>query len=364
MEAPSSSLQRAVDDRQPNAEAWRVSVSGVKLSAMVSALKSMAGCMKNPLLTFWEEGMIVQGSVCGQRVFIPVASDDFTEYRWQGPPAIFLAITDSKRTLMDPFKQDKKRIPTEITFNFHGNSPSRNLTQTVTYAGSDSDCTYTTTVVKYELWTSSVMCPTSPPDVTFSVNKQQLSRIVGLASKLQHEELVFALKSEGGLFIGTVCEVISFAVDGSAMTSYPYSGQAAAVTTVAAACGRRGRDSNSTPVVGHGSGKPFCMALEDTSAFKSLIQKIRPGANGVDLRFYTSTDVPMLCVRLHTPASPSAFLFCTSDCISIHELEEVSAVAGAVKVVREGPQSRKSHKRASQAGHSLGSAAKKAKPSE
>ncbi|AID52746.1 DNA polymerase processivity subunit [Falconid herpesvirus 1] len=330
------SVQRE-DEGEPQ-PAWRITLAGCDLDAATTALRPLTNCIKNPLLTFGAEGMVVQGSVCGQRVFIPIMAKDFSEYNWRGPTAIFLALTDSRRTLLDPFKSDKKKSAVEITFNFHGESPCRNLTQTVTYATAGNECcTFSTTVVKYELWTSSVLCPNAEPDVTFSINKQQLGRIFGLASKLQHEELVFSLKPEGGFFVGTVCEVLAFDVDGAGLTDYHCSaaleGTAMAAVMKAAAKKTSRGSSAATTVVASGSGKPFCLGLEDTNAFKNLLQKIRQGTKGLDLCFYTSTETPMLKISLHAASGcTTAFLFCTTECIPIHELEEVSSTVGAVKV--------------------------------
>ncbi|AAF66777.1 UL42 [Gallid alphaherpesvirus 2] len=309
---------------------WKIVLAGEKFMTASAALKTIVGCVKNPLITFSDDGLMIQGTVCGQRMFVPIDCTSFSEYEWRGPTAIFLALTDSRRTLLDAFKCDKKKV-VEVCFTFRGEPPCRHLTQTVTYA--NDGCSFSSTIVKYELWSASIICPQKTPDATFSLNKQQLSKILTVAAKVQHEELIFALKAEGGFYAGTICDVISFDIDGSAMVQYPYNATSHASSALIVACGKK-KTNKSIAVTAYGSGKPFCLALEDTNAFRNVVQKIKTGAAGADLGFYTTCDPPMLCVRPHVFGSPTAFLFCNSDCMSIYELEEVSAVSGAIKSKR------------------------------
>ncbi|AAG45780.1 UL42 DNA polymerase processivity subunit [Meleagrid alphaherpesvirus 1] len=309
---------------------WRIILAGEKFMTISASLKSIVSCVKNPLLTFGADGLIVQGTVCGQRIFVPIDRDSFSEYEWHGPTAMFLALTDSRRTLLDAFKCEKRRA-IDVSFTFAGEPPCRHLIQAVTYmtdGGSVSN-----TIIKYELWNASTIFPQKTPDVTFSLNKQQLNKILAVASKLQHEELVFSLKPEGGFYVGTVCTVISFEVDGTAMTQYPYNPPTSATLALVVAC-RKKKANKNTILTAYGSGKPFCVALEDTSAFRNIVNKIKAGTSGVDLGFYTTCDPPMLCIRPHAFGSPTAFLFCNTDCMTIYELEEVSAVDGAIRAKR------------------------------
>ncbi|BAB16552.1 UL42 protein [Gallid alphaherpesvirus 3] len=314
----------ATSNDSPNS--WKVVLAGEKFRTVSAAVRAIVDSVKNPLIIFSDDGLMIQGTICGQQTFVPIECAAFSEFEWRGSAAIFLALTDSRRTLLDAFKCDKKKA-IEVSFTFRGEPPSRHLTQTVTYVTDNGS--FSSAIIKYELWCASVLFPQKIPDVTFSVNKQQLNKILAIAAKRRHEQLTFALKAEGGFYAGTVCDVISFDVDGSAMTQYPYNATTAVSSALVLACGKK-RAARNAPVTAYGSGKPFCLALEDTTAFRNVVQKIKTGSAGADLGFYTACNPPMLCVRPQAFGSLTAFLFCNSDCMSIYELEEASVAVGAV----------------------------------
>nr|WGL40859.1 DNA polymerase processivity subunit UL42 [Psittacid alphaherpesvirus 6] len=340
-------------------------VSGEPLQKIISSLKSIIGGLKNVTFTFFDAGVIVQGQVCGQRLFLPLPKDAFTAFKWVGEPAVFLSTTDSKRTLLDAFRYDKKRIPTEVTFTISGCSPERCISQTVIYRGDTS--VHSVSAMKYELWSSRTLYPFTEPQVSFSLSKQQMGKVASIAGRVQHEALTFGLKPEGGFYVGTILEVVRFEVESSDMIDYPYSTSGSPISSSSSILryfstkgipggrhlpqtGPDGTRNKTVPkqaktkppqskaVVGFGSGKPFCLALENTISFKTMLQKIRTGADGMTLSFYPGHAVPVMSIRLHTQASPTVFLFCTADCISISDLESVSAVSGSLDAKKGSPR--------------------------
>ncbi|UJO49887.1 UL42 [anatid alphaherpesvirus 1] len=309
--------------------ATKVVVHGDKLHAMITMLKPFLSTVKDPFLSFGPEGVMLHASVEAQRVFVPLSTAKFSEYIWNGPAAMFLALVDGRKTLLDAFRPDKKKEVMRVEFNFHGTYPTRDMAQTITYKNVSDGHVWDMTNVKYELVSYNCFWPSQNADTTVALSKSQFQRVIGLSMKTQPEELVFCLKPEGGLCIGTMYGIIQFDITPVDMDDYPFSRPTSSTKTLIGKVTKRAR---SDCLYGIGSGKPFCMALGDIKAFNSVMQKVKSISSGFTLAFYTSTQTPMLRVCLDEPSRTSFFFFCTYECLSIEEIEEVCAIDGTMKL--------------------------------
>ncbi|SCL76928.1 DNA polymerase processivity subunit [Spheniscid alphaherpesvirus 1] len=303
------------------------------LMDVMAVLSPLSGNLKNALLIFGEDGMLIHAGADGEQIYVPVTFVNFTQYQWSGPHAVFLANVDGHKSLLDAFRHGKKTMPSEVRFEFTGKSPARVLTQVTTFKSSEScnESCFSATMIKRELASYSTCIPRQPADVYVTLTKGQMSKVLN-ATKATTKSPVFEFDSTTKrLTVASTCGSVTFVVDGLTCEQNDadrYSQQQYEKSTkVMEAVLKRGsgRKQDNMQVSGIGTATSFRLSIESYMCFKSLIQKTRGYAPITTVAFHLNKDAPMISVSIGETYRTTMYFFCTYDCPSVSEIEDIAA---------------------------------------
>nr|AMB16372.1 DNA polymerase processivity subunit [Equid alphaherpesvirus 4]AMB16451.1 DNA polymerase processivity subunit [Equid alphaherpesvirus 4] len=284
-------------------------------------LTPIAPSLKNAFLIFNEDGLLIHTSVGGEQVYIPIQTNNMASYSWQeAPPAVFLANVDGRRGLLDAFRTKAQPTVSKVVFEIENASPTRILTQTVFSTsdqmeddmdmGSDPENTtqaILTKLVKHEFNNYSLMLPTRKPDVSMSLSKQQLNKILGVC-KQANEPITFQCLFDDTLQVRSGDRQVVFSVDYQNATKCGMESSSSLLEKMPL----KTKKTAPEPIRGISGRKLFTLLLEEDTNFKQLIQKLKLKNAGAVLNFFLEPEsIPMIGLSTKQPFSVMMFFMCS-----------------------------------------------------
>nr|APQ34046.1 processivity factor for DNA polymerase [Equid alphaherpesvirus 1] len=284
-------------------------------------LTPIAPSLKNAFLIFNEDGLLIHTSVGGEQVYIPIQTNNMESYSWKkAPPAVFLANVDGRRGLLDAFKAKTQTNVSKVVFEIENYSPSRILTQTVfsardqteedTEMGSDAEGatqTVSSRLVKHEFNNYALMLPTRQPDVSMSLSKAQLNKILGVC-KQAGDPITFQCLFNDTLQVRSGDRQVVFSVDYQHADNCGVESSSSLLEKMP----MKTKKSAPEPIRGISGRRLFTLVLDEDTNFKQLIQKLKLKNAGAVLNFFLDPDsIPMIGLSTKQPFSVMMFFMCS-----------------------------------------------------
>ncbi|ARS02428.1 DNA polymerase processivity subunit [Macacine alphaherpesvirus 1] len=293
----------------------RLALRGPELTEMLRAFAPLRTCLLDSMLVVGERGVLIQCTIFGEQVFLPLGRELFSLYEWRGPPAAFMSLVDQKRSLLNALRAGQYPGLSRVDLTISGEAPQRTLRQRVWVEDPEAEAGATelraATLMKRELASFVVLLPQDRADVQLRLTKPQLAKILALPAGPTTLELGpsgrFAA-SGGGVCVTFVAREEG-AAPSTADTQMQILSRALKKSDQAALAAKT--------VYGANLQRTFSLALEDGN-WRAVLKRLQVG--GATLKFFFASSTPSMCVTATGPNSVSAvFLLDPQNIASVPE---------------------------------------------
>ncbi|ARS01829.1 DNA polymerase processivity subunit [Macacine alphaherpesvirus 3] len=292
---------------------------GPELTEMLRAFAPLRTCLLDSMLVVGERGVLIQCTIFGEQVFLPLGRELFSRYEWLGPPAAFMSLVDQKRSLLNALRGGQYPGLSRVDMTVSGGTPQRTLRQRVWVEDPEAEAGTTelraATLMKRELASFVVLLPQDRADVQLRLTKPQLAKILALPAGPTTLELGpsgrFAA-SGGGACVTFVAREEG-AAPSTADTQLQILSRALKKSDQAALAAKT--------VYGTDLRRTFSLTLEDGN-WRAVLKRLQVG--GATLKFFFGSSTPSMCVTATGPNSVSA-VFLLDPRYAAQAPEEVGA---------------------------------------
>ncbi|BAP00721.1 DNA polymerase processivity subunit [Pteropodid alphaherpesvirus 1] len=298
-------------------------LQGSKLNEMLRAFAPLRTSLLDSVLVFNDRGVLVQSSLFGEQVFLPLETSQFSRFVWTGPAAAFFSLVDQKRSLLSVFRQNHTPDIRRVEFLVSGQAPFRTLTQRVWTSATEEDASElaSETLLKREVTSFVMMLPQGTPDVQLRLTKAQLSKILTVCAG-DPTRTVFEMGQSGKFSVFTPSACITFAAREECFAS-PTSTQAQILSS---ALKKTGNSAAAAKIIyGDNIHHPFAVQL-DSGSLKAILKRLQVGP--CLLKFFLTEEVPSLCVTATDPNHVSVIVLVKFPPTSADWIDSCSSVEG------------------------------------
>ncbi|BBM13214.1 DNA polymerase processivity subunit [pteropodid alphaherpesvirus 2] len=317
--SPPASPATTADTTSADAS-WSVCVlQGTKLNEMLRAFAPLRTSLLDSVLVLSERGMLVQSSLFGEQVFLPLEPSQFSRFAWTGPTAAFFSLVDQKRSLLSVFRPNHTPDIRRVEFSVSGQAPFRTLTQRIWTSATEGDAAElaSETLLKREVTSFVMMLPQGTPDVQLRLTKAQLTKILTVCAG-DPTRTVFEMGQSGKFSVFTPSACITFAAREECFAS-PTSTQAQILSS---ALKKTGNSAAAAKIIyGDNIHHPFAVQL-DSGSLKAILKRLQVGP--CLLKFFLSEEVPSLCVTATDPNHVSVIVLVKLPAASAEWLDSCS----------------------------------------
>ncbi|AIA09536.1 DNA polymerase processivity subunit [Macacine alphaherpesvirus 1] len=298
----------------------RLVLRGPELTEMLRAFAPLRTCLLDSMLVVGERGVLIQCTIFGEQVFLPLGRELFSRYEWRGPAAAFMSLVDQKRSLLNALRAGQYPGLSRVDMTISGEAPQRTLRQRVWVEEPEAEAGATelraATLMKRELASFVVLLPQDRADVQLRLTKPQLAKVLALPAGPTTLELGpsgrFAA-SGGGVCVTFVAREEG-AAPSTADTQMQILSRALKKSDQAALAAKT--------VYGANLQRTFSLALEDGN-WRAVLKRLQVG--GATLKFFFASSTPSMCVTATGPNSVSAvFLLDPQNIASVPEGAEAA----------------------------------------
>ncbi|ARS01680.1 DNA polymerase processivity subunit [Macacine alphaherpesvirus 1] len=274
---------------------------GPELTEMLRAFAPLRTCLLDSMLVVGERGVLVQCTIFGEQVFLPLGRELFSRYEWLGPPAAFMSLVDQKRSLLNALRGGQYPGLCRVDMTVSGGTPQRTLRQRVWVEDPEAEAGTTeiraATLMKRELASFVVLLPQDRADVQVRLTKPQLAKILALPAGPTTLELgpSGSFAASGGGACVTFVAREEGAAPSTADTQMQILSRALKKSDQAALAAKT--------VYGTGLRRTFSLTLEDGN-WRAVLKRLQVG--GATLKFFFGSSTPSMCVTATGPNSVSA----------------------------------------------------------
>ncbi|AMB17024.1 DNA polymerase processivity subunit [Macropodid alphaherpesvirus 1] len=296
-------IESAEGPEFPRDPTCTIILQGEQLTDMLKAFAPLRASLTDSRLVFGRNQLLIHCWLFGEQIFWPIASTQFTTYRWVGPPAAFSTITNGKQSLLGAFKPVAQTVH-RIEFFIKGQHPFRDILQRVWISEKDSTETRCVSLLKREVASFMVMVPQTQPDTCIWLTKAQMGKIWPLIPKNAFDPITFEIGTNGKFSISTTIATLSFVIQEETEPNDNTNPQLQILTS---ALKNANRVVDKTKMVrGANTHRPFMVRLQ-TGSFCDVIKRLQMG--GCVFKFCISETIPTLWVTSTGPNATSVLFF-------------------------------------------------------
>nr|WGO49722.1 DNA polymerase processivity subunit [Macropodid alphaherpesvirus 2] len=275
-------------------------LQGEELTNMLKAFAPLRTSLTDSRLVFGRNQLLIHCWLFGEQIFWPIASSQFTSYRWMGPPAAFSTLTNGKQSLLGAFKSTSQTLH-RVEFLINGQHPFREILQRVWISEKDStDAPRCVSLLKKEVASFMVMVPQVQPDVCIWLNKTQMGKIWPLAPKNAFDPITFEVGPNGKFSISTSIATLSFIIQDETTLNDNTNPQ---LQILSSALKNTNRVVDKTKTVRGVNTHRLFVARLQSGSFADVIKRLQMG--GCVFKFCISETIPTLWVTSTGPNATS-----------------------------------------------------------